>query len=203
MFIMSSITPILNHLENHFNNNKINVIEIGARYGDSAVDIIKSLNVDRYIIIDPYKSYDDYTTDGFNKILKNKEDEIFEKTQTKLKKLHSNIVFFRTFSNDINTITQIENESIDLIFIDGNHEYEYVLHDLKNYYPKLKNNGIICGDDFFMRCHENDILNTMPGSDGYDKPMVYEAVLEFCNLFNKTYTEFGKHRGYGKIFCIT
>tara|TARA_R110002072_G_scaffold84065_9_gene190586 strand:- start:823 stop:1425 length:603 start_codon:yes stop_codon:yes gene_type:complete len=200
---MSSITPILNHLEKHFNNNKINVIEIGARYGDSSIDIIKKLNVDIYTIIDPYKSYDDYTTDGFNKILKNKEDEIFENTKTKLTNLHSNIVFFRTFSNDSDTITCIEDESIDLIFIDGNHEYEYVLQDLKNYYPKLKTNGILCGDDFFMRCHENDILNTMPGTEGYDKPMVYEAVLEFCKLYNKSYSDFGIHRGYGKTFCIT
>ena len=49
-----------------------------------------------------------------------------------------------------------------------------------------------------MRKHENDILNT--GS--YDEPMVYEAVLEFCEKYNKTYSEFGTHIGYGKIFMI-
>ena len=70
------------------------------------------------------------------------------------------------------------------------------------YYPKLKKTGIICGDDFFMRTHENDHLNTMPGNEGYYEPMVYEAVVEFCNRHNKSYTEFGKHRGYGKIFMI-
>jgi hypothetical protein len=32
--------------------------------------------------------------------------------------------------------------------------------------------------------------------------MVYEAVIEFCNGHNKTFKEFGKHRGYGKTFMI-
>ena len=92
--------------------------------------------------------------------------------------------------------------SIDLIFIDGNHTYKYVLEDLENYYPKLNKNGIICGDDFFMRTHENDLLNTMLGNEGYDEPMVYEAVIEFCKRHSKSLTEFGKHRGYGKTFMI-
>ena len=112
------------------------------------------------------------------------------------------MVFYRTFSTDKNTINVIENNSIDLIFIDGNHTYKYVLDDLENYYPKLKKTGIMCGDDFFMRTHENDYLNTMPGNEGYDEPMVYEAVVEFCKRHNKSYTDFGKHRGYGKTFMI-
>lgn len=199
---MSSIQPILTHLKRHFADKSINVIEIGARYGDSSADIIKSLNVKKYIIVDPYDTYDDYKSDGFYKNLEKNEDVVFNNTKNKLDKLHSNVVFYRTFSSDQTTIDAIDDDSIDLIFVDGNHEYKYVLEDLENYYPKLTNGGIICGDDFFMRTHENDILSTMPGSEGYDVPMVYEAVIEFCNKYNKSYTEFGKHRGYGKTFCI-
>ena len=42
----------------------------------------------------------------------------------------------------------------------------------------------------------------MPGNEGYDEPMVYEAVIEFSKRYNKTFEEFGKHRGYGKTFMI-
>jgi len=31
---------------------------------------------------------------------------------------------------------------------DGNHNYSYVKQDLEMWYPKLKNKGIICGDDW-------------------------------------------------------
>ena len=198
-----SINPILSHLKTHFSNNSINVVEIGARYGESSKVILENLNVDKYIIIDQYTSYEEYSGDGFNKIMSDdNDDKIFNETKNKLESLHNNMVFYRTFSTDVNTINAIENNSIDLIFIDGNHTYKYVLEDLENYYPKLNKNGIICGDDFFMRTHENDLLNTMPGNEGYDEPMVYEAVIEFCNRRNKTFKEFGKHRGYGKTFMI-
>ena len=198
-----SIQPILSHLKNNFSKKSINVVEIGARYGESSKVILENLNVDKYIIIDPYTSYEEYSGDGFNKIISDdNDDKIFNETKNKLESLHNNMVFYRTFSTDVNTINAIENNSIDLIFIDGNHTYKYVLEDLENYYPKLNKNGIICGDDFFMRTHENDYLNTMPGNEGYDEPMVYEAVIEFCNRHNKTFKEFGKHRGYGKTFMI-
>jgi predicted O-methyltransferase YrrM len=164
---------------------------------------LNSLKVNKYIIIDPYTSYDEYNNDGFNKIISDdNDDNIFNKTKNELESLHNNMVFYRTFSTDTNTINAIEDNSIDLIFIDGNHTYKYVLEDLEKYYPKLKNTGVMCGDDFFMRTHENDHLNTMPGNEGYDEPMVYEAVIKFCNRHNKTFKEFGKHRGYGKTFMI-
>lgn len=134
-----SINPILSHLKTNFSNNSINVIEIGARYGESSKVIVKTLNVDKYVIIDPYTSYNEYSGDGFNKIMSNDNDDIiFNKTKNELESLHNNMVFYRTFSTDTNTINAIEDTSIDLIFIDGNHTYKYVLEDLENYYPKLK-----------------------------------------------------------------
>jgi cephalosporin hydroxylase len=197
-----SIQPILNKLKRTFSDKPINVLEIGARYGESSKMILKTLTVDKYIIIDPYTTYEEYSIDGFNNIIKDNEDSVFDKIKADLDRLHNNMIFYRTFSTDKSTIDAIEDNSIDVIFIDGNHIYKYVLDDLENYYPKLKQGGIMCGDDFFMRSHENDISNTMPGEEGYDGPMVYEAVLEFCKRHGKTYQEFGRHRGYGKTFMI-
>ena len=195
-----SISPILDRLQNYFNKNEIIALEIGARYGESSTLIIKNLNVKEYIIVDPYTSYDEYTQDGFNQIIKNNEDNIYNETKNNLLKIHNNVKFFRTFSNDINTLNQIENNSIDLIFIDGNHTYKYVLEDLENYFPKLKKNGIICGDDFFMRMDKNDILKTL--NNDYNEPMVYEAVIDFCNKYDKKFIEYGIHAGYGKVYEI-
>lgn len=45
------------------------------------------------------------------------------------------------------------NQYFDFIYIDGNHNYEFVKTDLINFSPKLKINGYICGDDYiFTRC---------------------------------------------------
>jgi predicted O-methyltransferase YrrM len=45
-------------------------------------------------------------------------------------------------------INEIPVNHLDWVYIDGNHQYEYVLKDLKTFFPLLKEGGIICGDDY-------------------------------------------------------
>lgn len=43
---------------------------------------------------------------------------------------------------------ELEDGSVDLLFIDARHSYRYVCRDLDLYTPKVRLNGIICGDDY-------------------------------------------------------
>ena len=195
----ASIRTAMRFLVQKFKKKEISVLEIGTRFGDSAKVILKTLNIKKYIIIDPFISYEDYKIDDANKIMKN-GDEIFNETKIKLEKLSKNVIFFRKFSNDENTLNKIEHESLDFIFIDGNHEYKYVLEDLRNYYPKLKSEGVLIGDDFNHRAKKNDFLNTK--SNLSNNKGVYEAVEEFSKEHNITYLTFGRQAGYPKLFCF-
>jgi hypothetical protein len=47
---------------------------------------------------------------------------------------------------------KFKDDFFDFIFIDGNHEYEYVKSDLSNFYPKLKSVGIFAGHDYTEDC---------------------------------------------------
>jgi len=38
--------------------------------------------------------------------------------------------------------------SLDWVYIDGNHAYEYVTEDLRTWYPKLRAGGLLTGDDY-------------------------------------------------------
>ena len=42
---------------------------------------------------------------------------------------------------------QYEDESLDFVFIDGDHSFEAALKDFQNYYPKIKKGGIFAGHD--------------------------------------------------------
>jgi len=42
---------------------------------------------------------------------------------------------------------KLKDDYYDAVFIDGSHLYEDVFYDIINYYPKLKKNGLIIGDD--------------------------------------------------------
>ena len=41
-----------------------------------------------------------------------------------------------------------KDQSLDFIFIDADHSYEAIQRDIKNWYPKLKQEGIIAGHDY-------------------------------------------------------
>ena len=47
-----------------------------------------------------------------------------------------------------NAVKFIDDNKIDFLFIDGNHIYEQVKKDIYNYYPKVKDKGIISGHDY-------------------------------------------------------
>lgn len=38
--------------------------------------------------------------------------------------------------------------SVDLVLIDGNHDYDFVLADLSAWWPKVRDGGVLAGDDY-------------------------------------------------------
>ncbi len=63
-----------------------------------------------------------------------------------LKKYGNKVKFIRKFSED--AIGHIEDESLDFLYMDGNHQYEFVKKDIELYYPKIKKGGVIGGHDY-------------------------------------------------------
>lgn len=156
-------------------------VEIGTRYGESTLVLNSNASIKRLVTIDPYLQYEDYEHDGQ---WKNSTNETYEKTKSTLSR-HSNIEMVRGMSSEV--VDMFEDGSIDFIFIDGNHSYEYVLEDLELYYPKVKNGGVITGDDYFM--HEGDYEG---------KKMVQEAVNDFAEKHSLEIHKRGLHRGHPK-----
>ena len=80
---------------------------------------------------------------------------------------YDNITLIHDFS--VNAVDRFENESIDIIFIDGDHSYDSVLQDISVWLPKVKRGGIMWGDDY----------------GGWES--VRMAVDDFCKANNLTY----------------
>jgi predicted O-methyltransferase YrrM len=135
-----------------FNNKPIRVIEVGVFSGENSENILKNMNVEEFIAIDPFAYFGEKY--GY-------EQKILNKAEEKLKKLmqkYPQIKHIKKYSSD--AIKEIKGK-FDFIYIDGNHRYEYVKKDLENYYPLLKGDGIIGGHDI-------------------DLPDVLKAFIEFC-----------------------
>ncbi len=46
-----------------------------------------------------------------------------------------------------------KNNSIDFVFLDGNHLYKSVIADIEHWLPKIKIGGILSGHDFWNKEH--------------------------------------------------
>ena len=54
----------------------------------------------------------------------------------------------RSDSSEI--LNKFEDESVDYIMVDGAHEYDAVVDDITNWWPKLKETGAMVGDDYLL-----------------------------------------------------
>lgn len=125
-------------------------LEIGAYMGESTHMFLSSgLFRGGFTVIDPWE--------GPHKGLQSKGD-IEQFSWDKIKKDFENNVemFYDRNWCDVNVIrgwsqnahTLIEDESLDFIYIDGDHTYMGVKEDIQNYLPKLKKGGLMAGHDY-------------------------------------------------------
>jgi hypothetical protein len=127
-------------------------VEIGTWFGRStsymAVEIINSGKkikfdtIDNWNFIKEDKDYIDY----INHIKSNKIDNPRIKFLMNIEKVQSYVNSINGSSTDISKF--YKNESLNFVFIDGNHDYENTKNDIFHWLPKIKQNGIIAGHDY-------------------------------------------------------
>jgi SAM-dependent methyltransferase len=135
------------------NDYKI-IAEVGIGYGTHAKYILKeNPAIHQLYLIDPMKYYlnDQFAEDIVSKdsIESNAFDELFQLINKELELWKSKIVWYRKESLAI-LPEDIADDSIDCIFIDGDHSYVAVLADLRFWWKKLRVGGQILGDDYWM-----------------------------------------------------
>ena len=117
--------------------------EIGVLRGDNAKVILNFLNIEHMVLVDPWKSYDDYLT-GIAE-----DDSAYENYYKEVKNKFSNNPKVRIIRDtSVNAAKMFDDEYFDFVYLDGDHSYEAVTKDLESWYPKLKKFGVMCGDDY-------------------------------------------------------
>ena len=145
-------------------NNFKKCAEVGIGYGLHARQILDNTNLEVLYLIDPLQYYpnDGFVDDvmsfgGFELLVKN--------IKLHLSKYIDKYTWFRQSSTSI-TNEQIPDESLDLVFIDGDHRYDAVTNDLNFWLKKLRPGGWLLGDDYQSCCPE-----TKQAVDDFSKSM--------------------------------
>jgi len=79
-------------------------------------------------------------------------------------------------SND--AVSKFKDESIDFIYIDGDHTYEVCLADITEYWNKLKPGGIMAGHDYCERHTHYGVVESVRkffGDLKHDFNIIYDS----------------------------
>jgi len=118
-------------------------VEIGVAFGGHAEAILKLTQVDKLYGVDPYRHYDNYK-DPMN--LPQSEFEIlYEFTKNRLAVFGDRIDIVREISS---RAAEIIKGQVDFVYVDALHTYEGVRDDLRLWFPKIRDGGVIGGHDY-------------------------------------------------------
>ena len=118
--------------------------EIGVYDGENAANILKHLFVKKLYLIDPYQNYPEYVESGDSKANQEKLENARNQAFQKLSKFKDKVVWINEISD---TAYKKIPEKLDFVYIDANHNYEFVKKDIENYYPLIKEGGVLAGHD--------------------------------------------------------
>jgi hypothetical protein len=129
--------------------------EIGTDKGVYAEELCKAGLM--LYAIDPWLAYDEYPSRG-----KQHDFNVnYIITKKKLANYHCEIIK----STSMEALELFEDESLNFVYIDANHDFKYISEDIAGWTKKVKPGGIVCGDDydwyhkFHLRTDVKDAVN--------------------------------------------
>jgi len=131
--------------------------EIGVQAGDTSFQLLRGLpTLETLYCVDAWRWYPDYEHDRCptdktggrwpDQQLLDEARSLFFKRLFENKEFESRVVVLGLFSADAALL--VRDRSLDFVFLDANHSYEYVRDDIRRWRPKLKAGGLLAGHDY-------------------------------------------------------
>ena len=122
-------------------------VEIGVQEGLYSEQIcLRNPNLKKHYSIDGWKAYRGYR----DHVNQTKMDNFYAEAKSRLSKYPIEII--KSFSLD--AIKNFKDNSLDYVYIDGNHSFDHVIQDIIQWSAKVRPGGIIAGHDFIRRIME-------------------------------------------------
>jgi FkbM family methyltransferase len=128
-------------------------VEIGVYKGEYSEILMSRIPGLELTGVDVWQVYDTYA-DYAESNIRSAYDKAKERAEI------YKFTLLREYSTE--AVKKFEDESLDFIYIDGNHDFAHVIEDLNIWSPKVKKGGIISGHDFLecsqLRCGVKDAV---------------------------------------------
>lgn len=135
------------HLPEFFRDAGFRIgVEVGVEcglYSEHLCQHIPGLTLYSVDCWQPYKGYRDHVN-------KEKLEGFYEEAKKRLEPYNCTLI--REWS--VEAAKLFGNQSVDFVYIDGNHDYANVVKDIDAWAPKVRKGGIVSGHDFIKRKRE-------------------------------------------------
>jgi hypothetical protein len=125
------------------------IAEIGVENGTNALRLLKILDIKHFYLVDWYKPQEQW---GYSQTL---VDQQRKHAHEILEPYKDRITWLEFDSHEaVNAIPEL-----DYVYIDGDHTFQGVYRDIVDYFPKVKEGGIVGGHDFtsYEECRQGVI----------------------------------------------
>lgn len=122
------------------------MVEVGTykgQYAETLCSLIPGLDL---TCVDAWKVYKGYKDFGVNDL----ESDAYQVAVERATRMGFKLL--KAWSLD--AVNEFADESLDAIFIDGNHDFRHVTEDVDEWSRKVKKGGIVSGHDFFENYHK-------------------------------------------------
>lgn len=134
-------------------------VEMGVECGLYSEELCKANpNIDLYSV-DAWTAYKGYR----DHVSQEKLDEFKEITIKRLAPYHATVI--KGFSMDV--VKQFKDESLDFVYIDGNHEYQATVNDIAEWQKKVRVGGIVAGHDYILRVDNGYLMHVPMAVNGW------------------------------------
>lgn len=125
------------------------IVEIGTWRGKSTccLALLSKLYKKNHKIyaVDTFKGSDEQE---HQKIIDSLNLSLLQEFESNLRMCGVNDIVKTIASTSVEASKEFVNQSVDFVMIDGSHKYEDVKDDIEHWLPKLKQGGVIAGDDY-------------------------------------------------------
>jgi predicted O-methyltransferase YrrM len=121
----------------------INYLEIGAFYGANAISVCQTYahhKDSKVYVIDPWEDYEEYPE------YKGMQRSILNTFAKNIEPFIEKVIVNRGYSHQ--RVPNLKDDFFDMIYIDGNHNPEYIIEDAVICFRKLKVGGWLIFDDY-------------------------------------------------------
>jgi hypothetical protein len=149
--------------------------EVGVYKGNFARQILRDCpTIEKYYMLDPWRHLDDWNKPAnvANKRFREFKQEALDTTEFAAQKRV--VLEGRT----VDVSDEIPDQSLDFAYVDGDHTLRGITIDLIRIWPKIKDAGVLAGDDFTRSAWQH--------ARGFDPTLVFPLAVHFAEAVGAT-----------------